>query len=137
MEIIPEAFSPLYPQAFIRVINSLDSPDNMLTNNVLYPRGTSVGKDKHGLSIGSAKVKHERNAIMQHAPAMCQSSNYIWSSFLSNLLWMNVPFVMITCNVAVMKTRFTGVEYFTTKDVTLTISTVTNEVCFRQEETVS
>ena len=27
MEIIPEAFSPLYPQAFIRVINSLDSPD--------------------------------------------------------------------------------------------------------------
>jgi len=39
MEIIPEAFSPLYPQAFIRVINSLDSPDNMLINNVtvLYP----------------------------------------------------------------------------------------------------
>jgi len=68
MEIIPEAFSLLYPQAFIRVINSLDSPDNMLTNNVLYPSGTgtSVGKDKHGLSIGSAKVKHERNAIMQH-----------------------------------------------------------------------
>ena len=27
-----KAFSPLYPQAFIIVINSLDSPDNMLTN---------------------------------------------------------------------------------------------------------
>ena len=36
-EIIPEAFSPLYPRAFIMVINSLDSPDNMLTNNALYP----------------------------------------------------------------------------------------------------
>jgi len=63
MEIIPEAFSPLYPQAFIIVINSLDSPDNMLTNNALYAKGTSVSKDKHGLSIGlsigSAKFKHE------------------------------------------------------------------------------
>jgi len=37
MEIIPEAFSPLYPRAFIIVINSLDSTDNMLTNNALYP----------------------------------------------------------------------------------------------------
>ena len=37
MEIKPEAFSPLYPQAFIVVIDSLDSPDNMLTNNALYP----------------------------------------------------------------------------------------------------
>ena len=37
MEIIPEAFSPLYPWAFIIVINSLDSPDNMLANNALYP----------------------------------------------------------------------------------------------------
>jgi len=94
MEIITEAFSPLYPQAFIIVINSLDSPDNMLTNNALYPRGTSVGKDKHSLNIGlsicSAKFKHERNAIMQHQPyhgAMRQSSNYIRSGFLSNLLW--------------------------------------------------
>ena len=72
MEIIPEAFSPLYPWAFIIVINSLDSPDNMLANNALYPWGTSVGKDKHGLSIGlsigSARFKHERNAIMQHQP---------------------------------------------------------------------
>ena len=69
MEIIPEAFSPLYPWAFIIVINSLDSPDNMLTNNALYPWRTSVGKDKHSLSIGlsirSAKFKHERNAIMK------------------------------------------------------------------------
>jgi len=44
----------------------------MLTNNALYPWGTSVGKDKHGLSIGisicSVKFKHERNAIMQHQP---------------------------------------------------------------------
>ena len=89
MEIITEAFSPLYPRAFIKVINSLDSPDNMLTNNALYPWGTSVGKDKHSLSIGSAKFKHERNAIMQHQPchgAMRQSSNYIRSGFLSNLL---------------------------------------------------
>ena len=72
MEIIPEAFSPLYPKAFIIVINSLDSTDYMLTNNALYPWGTSVGKDKHGLSIGltigSVKIKHERNAIMQHQP---------------------------------------------------------------------
>ena len=59
-------FFTAVPRAFITVINSLDSPDNMLTNNALYPWGTSVGKDKHGLSIGSAKVKHERNAIMQH-----------------------------------------------------------------------
>ena len=33
---------------------------------------TSIGKDKHslsiGLSIGSVKFKHERNAIMQHQP---------------------------------------------------------------------
>jgi len=40
----------------------------MLANNALYPWGTSVGKDKHGLSIGltigSAKFKHKRNAIM-------------------------------------------------------------------------
>ena len=54
-EIIPEAFSPLYPRAFIIVTNSLDSPHN---------------KDKQspsvGLSIGSAKFKNERNAIMQH-----------------------------------------------------------------------
>ena len=72
MEIIPDAFSPLYPRAFIIVINSLDSPDNMLTNDALYPRDTSVGKDEHslsiGLSIGSAKFKHERNAVMQHQP---------------------------------------------------------------------
>ena len=80
MEIITEAFSPLYPRAFIIVINSLDSPDNMLTNNALYPWGTSAGEDKHSLSIGSAKFKHERNAIIQHQPchgAMRQSSNYI------------------------------------------------------------
>ena len=44
LEIIPKAFSLLYPRAFIVVINSLDSPDNILTNNALYPRGTSVGK---------------------------------------------------------------------------------------------
>ena len=36
VEIIIEAFSRLY-RAFITVINSLDSPDNMLTNNALYP----------------------------------------------------------------------------------------------------
>ena len=83
MEIIPEAFSPLYPRAFVVVTNSLDSPDNMLTNNALYPWGTSIGKDKHGLSIGSAKFKHERNAIMQHraslqitsGPASCRTSS--------------------------------------------------------------
>jgi len=72
MEIIPEAFSPLYPRAFIVVTNSLDSPDNMLTNNALYPWGTNTGKDKRGLSIGisicSAKFKHKKNAIMQHQP---------------------------------------------------------------------
>ena len=71
MEIIPEAFSSLYRQAFILVINSLDSPDNKLTMHCT-PKGTSTGKDKHGqsigLSIGSAKFKHERNAIMQHQP---------------------------------------------------------------------
>ena len=102
MEIIPEAFSPLYPRAFIIVIDSLDSSDNMLTNNALYPWRTSVGKDKHSLSIGSAKFKHERNAIMQHQPChgtMRQSSNYIRSGFLSNLLWVRtgndgwVPFL--------------------------------------------
>ena len=82
MEIIPEAFSPLYPWAFIIVINSLDSPDNMLANNALYPWGTSVGKDTHRLSIGSAKFKHER---MQSC-SISQSSNYIRSGFLSNLL---------------------------------------------------
>ena len=93
MEIITEAFSPLYPRAFIIVINSLDSPDNMLTNNALYPWRASVGKDKQslriGISIRSAKFKHKRNAIMQHQPcpgAMRQSSNYIRSGFLSNLL---------------------------------------------------
>ena len=37
MDIKPEAFSPLYLQAFIVVINPLDPPDNMLTNNALYP----------------------------------------------------------------------------------------------------
>jgi len=71
MEIIPEAFHRC-TRAFIIVINSLDSSDNMLTNNALYPWGTSIGKDKHGLSIGltigSVKIKHERNAIMQHQP---------------------------------------------------------------------
>ena len=84
MEIIPEAFSPLYHQAFIIVINSLDSPDNMLTNNALYPWGTSLGKDKHGLSIGlsigSAKFKHERmqhHASLQNTsgPASCRTSS--------------------------------------------------------------
>ena len=45
-----------------------------------------------GRSIGSAKFKHERNAIMQHQPchgAMRQSSNYIWSGFLSNPLCLH------------------------------------------------
>jgi len=46
MDIKPEAFSPLYLQAFIVVINHLDPPDNMLTNNALYPWGTRIGKDK-------------------------------------------------------------------------------------------
>jgi len=80
MEIIPEAFSPLYPRAFIIVINSLDSPHNKLTHNALYPWRTSVGKAKQilsiGMCIGSAKFKHERNAIMQHishALAQCAS----------------------------------------------------------------
>ena len=41
---------------------------NPVTNNALYHWGTSVGKDKHGLSIGSAKFKHKRKAIMQHQP---------------------------------------------------------------------
>ena len=83
------------PGAFIIVINSLDSPDNMLTNNEIYPWHTSVGKDKHslsiGLSIGTTKFKHERNAIMQHQPChgtMHQTSNYIRSGFLLNLLWV-------------------------------------------------
>ena len=43
-------FFTAVPQAFIIVIYSLDSPDNILTNNALYPWCTSVGKDKHGLS---------------------------------------------------------------------------------------
>jgi len=72
MEITPKAFSLLYPQAFIVVTNSLDSPDNMLASNALYPGVANVGKDKHGLSIGisicSAKFKHEGDAIMQHQP---------------------------------------------------------------------
>ena len=91
MEIIPEAFSPLYPRAFIIVINSLDSPHNNLPNNALYPWRTSEGKDKQslsiGISIGSAKFKHERNAIVQHIKplpgAIRHSSNYIRSGFLS------------------------------------------------------
>jgi len=37
MEITPEAFSPLYPQAFIRVINSLDSPDNNTNKQYTVP----------------------------------------------------------------------------------------------------
>jgi len=57
MEIVPEAFSPLYPLAFIIVINSLDLPDNMLTNNALYPWCTSVGKDKHGLMHCTPEVQ--------------------------------------------------------------------------------
>ena len=62
-----------------------------------------IGQDKQGLSIGlsigSVKFKHERNAIMQHQPV------YIWSSFLSNLLWkppgtpsLGVVFFLIQCN---------------------------------------
>ena len=59
MEIIPKAFSPLYPQAFIS--DQFFGFTRQYANKqcILYPRGTSVGK-------GSAKVKHERNAIMQH-----------------------------------------------------------------------
>ena len=61
-----EAVSLLYPRIVI------NSPDNMLTNDALYPSGIRVGKDKRGLSIGlsiaSAKFKHKRNAIMQHQP---------------------------------------------------------------------
>jgi len=47
---------------------SLEKWTLLLPTKELYPwgTGTSVGKDKHGLSIGSVKVKHERNAIMQH-----------------------------------------------------------------------
>ena len=37
MEITTKAFSLLYPQAFIVVTNSLDSPDDVLANNALYP----------------------------------------------------------------------------------------------------
>ena len=85
MEIIPEAFSPLYPRAFI-VINSLDSPDNMLTNNALYPWGTSVGKDKHGLSIGISIGSGSSNTKGLQSCSISQSSNYIRSGFLSNLL---------------------------------------------------
>jgi len=44
----------------------------MLASNALYPGVANVGKDKHGLSIGisicSAKFKHEGDAIMQHQP---------------------------------------------------------------------
>jgi len=99
MEIIPEAFSLLYPRAFIVVINSLDSPDNILTNNALYPWGTSVGKDKHGLSIGlgigSVKFKHERNAIMQHQPVFKLSTQTStppckWCSKSSVMLTMHL-----------------------------------------------
>jgi len=79
-------FFTAVPPSFHQSDQFLDSPDNMLTNNVLYPWGTSVGKDKHGLSIGSAKVKHDRKS-RSTAPAMRQSLNYIRSSFLSNLLW--------------------------------------------------
>ena len=61
-----EAVSLLYPRIVI------NSPDNMLTNDALYPSGIRIGKDKRGLSIGlsiaSAKFKHKRNAIMQHQP---------------------------------------------------------------------
>ena len=66
MEIIPEAFSLLYPRHSDQFFG-FTRP-----NNALYPWGTSVGKDKHGLSIGlstgSANFKHERNAIMPHQP---------------------------------------------------------------------
>jgi len=78
MEIIPDASSPLYLQAFIIVINSLDSPDNMLTNDALYPRDTSVGKDEHSLSS---------NMKGMQSCSISQSSNYIRYGFLSNLLW--------------------------------------------------
>ena len=85
MEIITEAFSPLYPRAFIIVINSLDSPDNMLTNNALYPWGTSVGKDKHGLSTGIYEVQtrkechHAASASLQitSGPASCRTSSVL------------------------------------------------------------
>ena len=72
MEIIPEAFSPLYPRAFIIVINSLDSPDNMLTNNALYPWRASVGKDKQSLRIGIS-TKGMQSCSISHALAPCAS----------------------------------------------------------------
>ena len=37
MEIELVAFSPLYPTAFVRVINALNSPNGMLSISALYP----------------------------------------------------------------------------------------------------
>jgi len=61
-----EAFSPLYPK--FRSDQFFGFTRQYANKQCTVPRGTSVGKDKHSLSIGSAKFKHERNAIMQHQP---------------------------------------------------------------------
>ena len=81
MEIKPKAFSPLYPWAFIIVINSLELPDNniMLANNALYPWGTRVGKDKLGLLfveleciiLIGAQCKVQTRKECNHAASAC------------------------------------------------------------------
>ena len=90
--LLNEAFSPLYPRAFVIVMNSLDPPHNKLPNNALYRWRTSVGKDKPSLSIGTNKYrqyevqtrKECNHAAHQPRPgAMRHSSNYIRSGFLS------------------------------------------------------
>ena len=90
-----QRLSLLYPRAFIIVINSLDSPDNMLTNNALYPWGTSVGKDKPlcSAAVRTARVHNSNRSPVQSSNtkgmqscSMSLSSNYIWSGFLSDLL---------------------------------------------------
>ena len=88
-----EAFSLLYPRAFIIVINSLHSPDNMLTNSALYPWVTSVGKGNFGLLfveleyiiLIGAQCKVQRRKECNHAasarlqitsgPASCRTSS--------------------------------------------------------------
>ena len=65
----------------------------MLTNNALYPWGTSVGKDKH-CAVCRAQVHNSNRSPVQSSNmkrmqscSISLSSNYIRSSFLLDLLW--------------------------------------------------
>ena len=90
-----QRLSLLYSRAFIIVINFLDSPDNMLTNDALYPWGTSVGKDKplYSAAVCTARVHNSNrgpvrssNTKGMQSRSICLSSNYVRSGFLLDLL---------------------------------------------------